>query len=150
RSSQNSRPRNVRGFSLLELVIVVAIALIVSAMAVPGIRRSLQYYAMRSAVTSVTGAIQSARYNAIFHGCRYQLVFTAASKSYTVASMVPPAGGSACLAAYGAAGPAIPIMGNGAALTANTTMQFLPNGTIQTVPASNPMQLTISYTSSGL
>jgi len=143
RSSQNSRPRKVRGFSLLELVIVVA-------MAVPGVRRSLQYYSLRSAVTSVTGAVQSARYNAIFHGCKYQLVFSAASKSYTVASQVPAAGANTCLAAFGAASTAIPLMGNGAALTADTTMQFFPDGTIVTVPASNPMQISVSYTSSGL
>jgi Tfp pilus assembly protein FimT len=150
RSSQNSGPRKVRGFSLLELVIVVSIAMIVVAMAIPGIRRTLQYYSLRSGVTSVTGAIQSARYNAIFHGCQYQLVFTAASKSYTVANRNPAAGGTACNGAFGAASAAVPLMGSGVALSSDVTMQFFPNGQITMVPAANPMTITLSYSSSGL
>jgi hypothetical protein len=75
---------------------VVAIAMIVMASAIPGIRRMSQLYAMHAAVTSVTGAIQAARYNAIFHGCRYQVVFTAATKSYTVANQVGAAGAQTC------------------------------------------------------
>src|SRR5690242_18301687 len=92
RSSKQHPVRTARGFSLIELVVVVAIAMIVMASAIPGIRRMSQLYAMHAAVTSVTGAIQAARYNAIFHGCRYQVVFTAATKSYTVANQVGAAG----------------------------------------------------------
>lgn len=148
RRSQLHGSRRGRGFSLLELVIVIAIAMIVVAMAVPGTRRLLQNYNMRSSVTSLTGAIQSARYNAIFHGCKYQLVFS--GSSYTVASQVPAAGSSTCLAAYSAASTAIPLQGRGVNLTATTTMQFLPNGQIQTVPAASPMSLQLTYPGSGL
>jgi type II secretory pathway pseudopilin PulG len=150
RSSHQHRAQGVRGFSLVELVIVLAIAMIVMGMAVPGIRRSLQYYALRSAVTSVSGAIQSARYQAIFHGCKYQLVFTAASYSYTVANQIPAAGNSTCTGVYGPASAAIPLMGRGVALAADTTMQFLPNGTIATVPSTSPMTLGLNYAGSGL
>jgi len=90
RRSSIRSARSARGFTIVELVIVVAIAMVVIAMAVPGIRRVTQLYAMRSAVTSLTSAIQSARYNAIFHGCRYQLVFTAASKSAPESWQRPP------------------------------------------------------------
>jgi prepilin-type N-terminal cleavage/methylation domain-containing protein len=149
RSSKQYPIRAARGFTLIELVIVVAIAMVVMAMAVPGIRRVTQLYAMRAAVTSLTGAIQSARYNAIFHGCRYQLVFTAATKSYTVANMVPAAGGQTCNAVYSAPGPAIPIQGRGASLGANVTLQFLPSGFVQSVPAG-AIAMTVSYAGSGL
>ncbi len=104
RSSKQTPPRSSTGFSLVELVIVVAIALIVMAIAIPGIRRSLQFYSLRSGITSVTGAIQSTRYQAIFHGCRYQIVFSAAAYSYTVANQVPAAGNSTCTGVYGAPG----------------------------------------------
>src|SRR5437870_6708095 len=100
RSTKQHSVRTARGFSLVELVIVVAIALIVMAIAVPGIRRSLQYYSLRSGTTSLTGAIQSARYNAIFHGCKYQVVFASATKSYTVANQNPAPGGTACNRAF--------------------------------------------------
>jgi type IV fimbrial biogenesis protein FimT len=149
RRSSIQSARRSRGFSVVELVIVVAIAMVVMAMAVPGIRRITQLYAMRAAVTSLTGAIQSARYNAIFHGCRYQLAFTAATKSYTVANMVPAAGGQACTAAYSAPGPAIPLQGRGATLGANITLQFLPSGFVQSVPAG-AIAMTVSYAGSGL
>ena len=150
RSSTQHSARTDRGFSLVELVIVVAIALIVMAMAVPVIRRTLQFYALRSGVTSLTGAIQAARYQAIFHGCRYQVVFNAAAYNYTVANQVPAAGVSACTGVYGAPGAAIPLMGRGVALGATTTMQFLPDGTVVTVPATNPMTLQLTYTGSAL
>jgi len=150
RRSQIHGSRQVRGFSLVELVIVVAIAMIVMAMAVPGIRRSLQFLSFKSATTSVSGAIQAARYNAIFHGCRYQLVFTQASNSYTVANQVPAAGNTTCTGVYGTPSAAIPLPSKGISLTANTTMQFFPDGTVATSPASNPMTISLSYTASGL
>ena len=150
RSSQQHPARTARGFSLVEMVIVVAIAMVVMAIAVPGIRRSLQYYSLRSGVTSLTGAIQSARYNAIFHGCKYQVVFASATKTYTVANQNPAPGGTACNAAFSAPGAALPLMGRGVTLGSDVTMQFSPNGQIITVPAATPMQITMSYTSSGL
>ena len=149
RSSKTHSTRTARGFSLIELVIVVAIAMIVMAAAIPGIRRMSQLYAMRAAVTSVTGAIQAARYNAIFHGCRYQVVFTAATKSYTVANQVGAAGAQTCNAAYSVPGAAIPIQGRGTTLGADITLQFLPSGVVQSVPAG-AINMKISYAGTGL
>jgi prepilin-type N-terminal cleavage/methylation domain-containing protein len=149
RSSKSHPARTARGFSLIELVIAVAIALIVMATAIPGIRRMSQLYAMRATVTSVTGAIQAARYNAIFHGCRYQVVFTAATKTYTVANQVGAAGAQTCNAAYSLPGPAIPIQGRGTTLGANITLQFLPSGVVQSVPAG-AINMNISYAGTGI
>ena len=147
-SKQHPVP-TARGFSLVELVVVVAIAMIVMATAIPGIRRMSQLYAMRSAVTSVTGAIQAARYNAIFHGCRYQLAFSAAANTYTVANQVGAAGAQTCTAAYSAPGAAIPIQGRGTTLGADITLQFLPSGVVQAVPAG-AINMKISYAGTGL
>ena len=47
------RARAARGFTLLELVIVVAIGMILAGMAIPFIGNTLRVYRMRSAVTSV-------------------------------------------------------------------------------------------------
>jgi prepilin-type N-terminal cleavage/methylation domain-containing protein len=139
------RRASARGFSLLELVIVVAIALVVIAMAIPGINNALHYYSLRSAVSSLTGAIQSARYQAIFHGCRYQLVFTQSSYSYTVANEVPVAGSTTCSATYGTASAAIPLMGTNVTLGGNSTLQFLPNGQVtSTVGPTSPITFTLT------
>src|SRR5947209_20573770 len=115
--------RTLPGSSHAALMIVVPTALIVRAIAAPGIRRPLQYYSLRSGTTSLTGAIQSARYNAIFHGCKYQVVFASATKSYTVTNQNPAPGGTACNAAFSAPGAAVPLMGSGVSLGADVTMQ---------------------------
>jgi prepilin-type N-terminal cleavage/methylation domain-containing protein len=83
------RARRAGGFTLLELLVVIAIAGVLAAMAVPTIVNTLRVYRMRSAVSSVTGAISSARYQAIFHGCKTQIVFTASSYSYQIQSEQP-------------------------------------------------------------
>src|SRR4029077_16047383 len=70
------RRANSRGFSLIEMVIVVAISLILAGIAIPRAVEALRQYRLRSAVASLTGAIQSTRYQAIFHGCAYQLAFS--------------------------------------------------------------------------
>jgi type IV fimbrial biogenesis protein FimT len=145
-SNKQHRPKGLRGFSLIELVVVVAIAMVLSAMAVPAIRSSLQTYALRSAVGSLTSAIQSARYQAIFQGCQVQLTFQAATYNYTVASKVPPAGSQACLPAFGAAGNAIPLSGNGVALGGDSTLQFFPSGQVgATAGPANPITFTLTY-----
>lgn len=147
RKYSHRRRLSSRGFSLIELVVVVLIITITTAIAIPIVQNSLRYYAMRSAISSVTAAVEAARYQAIFHGCRYQLVFTAASYSYTVASMVPTtAGATTCLATYGTAGTAIPLMGRGVALGSNSTLQFLPSGQVtSTVGPTNPISFTLTY-----
>lgn len=132
-----------RGFTLLELVLVLAVAGVLSAIAIPGIATSLRYLALRSAVASMTGAIQSTRYQAIFHGCQYQLVFSSATYSYTVASESPAVGGTTCLAAFGAAGPAVPLEGTGVGLNAPVTLVLHPSGLVQaTVGNLNTIVLT--------
>jgi prepilin-type N-terminal cleavage/methylation domain-containing protein len=119
-----------RGFTLIELVVVVAIAMIVMAFAIPLVQNSLRYYALRSAVSSLTGAIQSNRYQAIFHGCQYQVAFKAATYDYTVSSKIPAAGGTQCLLGFGAASAAIPLAGRGVALNTDVTIVFHPSGQV--------------------
>jgi prepilin-type N-terminal cleavage/methylation domain-containing protein len=135
------------GFTLIELLIVVAIGIVTTAIAVPVIQNSLRYYALRSAVSAVTGAIQSNRYNAIFHGCQYQVAFTASTNSYTVATTSDPAGSGTCLAALGTPSAAIPLPGasRGASLAANSTLVFYPSGKVTaTLGPANPATLTLN------
>jgi prepilin-type N-terminal cleavage/methylation domain-containing protein len=139
------RARTARGFTLLELLVVIAIASVLAAMAVPVIVNTLRVYRMRAAISSVTGAISSARYQAIFHGCKTQIVFTAASYSYQVSSEQPAYGGQACLTAYANVGGAVPLMGQGVAINQNVTFTFSPGGGVSSTPAMSPMQMTLTY-----
>jgi Tfp pilus assembly protein FimT len=130
---------------MLELLVVIAIASILAAMAIPGFVNTLRIYRMRSAVSSVTGAISSTRYQAIFHGCKTQVVFTASSYSYQLQSEQPAYGGQACLTAFANVGSAVPLMGKGMALNQNVTLTFTPGGGVGSTPAMNPIQMVLSY-----
>lgn len=79
---------------LLELTMTLAAGLILAAMAVPVVRSSVQYFRVRSAVSSITGAIQSTRYRAIFDGCPYNIAFNGTANTFQVASEAALAGGS--------------------------------------------------------
>jgi Tfp pilus assembly protein FimT len=131
RCSKKYRHCGSPGFTILELVIVVGIAMVLAAIAVPSIQSSLRTFAVKSAVSSLTGAIQGNRYQAIFHGCPYQVAFTAATYSYQVSSEAPAAGGTNCLAAYANVGTAIPLQGSGVTLNQDVTLVFHPSGQVQ-------------------
>ena len=146
RKGATVRARAARGFTLLELVIVVAIGMILAGLAVPIINNTLRVYKMRSSVTSVTSAISNARYQAIFHGCKTQIAFTAAAVStYQISSQQPAFGGQACLAAYAAVTPVTPLMGQGIALNQNVTLTFSPGGGVSSTPAMNPIRMILTY-----
>ena len=144
RTRARVRVRGSRGFTLLELVLVVAVGMILAAMAVPVIGNTMRIYSMRSAISSLTGAISSSRYQAIFHGCKSQVVITKATYSYQVQSEAPAFGGQACAAAFTNVGGAIPLMGRGVALSADITLTFSPGGSVVSNPAASPITLTLS------
>lgn len=145
RKGASVRARAARGFTLLELLVVIAIASILAAMAVPGFVNTLRVYKMRSAVSSVTGLISNARYQAIFHGCKTQIVFTASSYTYQISSEQPAYGGQACLTAYAPITPVLPITGQNIAINQTVTFTFSPGGNVASTPAMNPMVMTLSY-----
>jgi prepilin-type N-terminal cleavage/methylation domain-containing protein len=137
------RRGNSRGFSLIELVIVVAISLVLVGIAVPRAVEALRQIRLRTAVSSLTGAIQSTRYQAIFHGCSYQIAFSAAAYNYQVSTEAAAAGGQVCNAAFANVGNPIPLAGSNVTLNAPVTLLFSPSGTVTaTVGAANNIQLT--------
>ncbi len=117
------------------------------AMAVPVIQNTLNVYALRSSITSVTSVISSSRYQAIFHGCKTQVVFNAAGYTYQLQSEAPAYGGSVCAGAFANVNtPAVlPLQGRGPALGANITLTFGPGGAVSSTPAASPITLVLTY-----
>ena len=97
-----------------------------------------------STIAAFTGAIQSTRYQAIYHGCPYQLAFSSAAMTYTVASQVPAVGNTSCLAAMGVPSAAIPLPGRGVKLTGDLTLLFHPSGQVQATVGTLAPVLTYS------
>lgn len=130
------------GFSLLELLIVVAIGVVVTGMAIPMTINAMRTYRLNAAVASATGAIQSTRYAAVMHGYSYEITFTPATNSYQVYAMIPPA------STYSALGTAIPISRPGdVAISRTVTYKFAAGGTVSetSTPQNMSFQITNGY-----
>lgn len=125
------------GFSLIEMLVVIAIVGVLAAMAIPAFMNSMNGYRLSGAVAATAGAIQSTRFQAIMQGYQYQLVFSSSTASYQVSNKVPPA------TSFSAVGSAIPIARQGDVTLNITTMTytFSPNGTVTWNPGGTNLQI---------
>jgi type IV fimbrial biogenesis protein FimT len=152
--SRNTRGN--RGFTLIELVLVVAIILLITAMAAPVARNMVRNYRLNAASSSVASAIQASRYQSIMVGCPYTLAFTKTSQNYQVATQTITGTPPACATTFSNSGSAVPWAStNEIAISADTTLQFNPSGTVQANTGALTFDLTLgtmkkSFTVSGV
>ncbi len=73
-----------RAFTLIEIMIVVAILGLIAAMGLPSIIKALQKEGMRKAISDVTDVCASARAKAIFTGQPVAVVFHPGEKTFSV------------------------------------------------------------------
>ena len=132
---------HARGFSLVEMLVVLVVAIVMTAIAIPSVTSGVRSYRLNGAVSGVTWAIHSTRYQALMEGYPFQVVFSSATNSYLIQSMKPPA------VAYSnvdtSANPSVPFSGYPVVLSANTTLSFRPNGYV--TPAVGTLVFTITY-----
>ena len=143
RDSSPHVPRRIRnrGYSLLELIGVIAIGMIMAAMSLPIIKSVLQTYRLQSAASTISGGIASTRYKAIVDGCPYAIAIKQASNTYQVSTTST---GGTCAAAFSNVGPAIPFgYTTQIGLNQDTTFQFSPGGSVQVT--SGAQSFTLSY-----
>jgi len=113
------------------MAFVVAIGTVITTISVPMTKTALKAYHLNAAVSAVTGAIQSTRYQAIMHGYHYNITFDTASQSYQVGSKAPPATG------FSNVGTAIPWCPTGdVTMSPSTTLEFFPGGTVTATTGS--------------
>jgi prepilin-type N-terminal cleavage/methylation domain-containing protein len=133
-----------RGFTLIEMLIGVAIGTVLTVVAVPVITAEVQVLRLSSAVTAAAQSIQAARFQAIQNGYPYNITFTPSTFTYQVANEVPPA------TTFSNVGTAVPLSGTILTLNASTVLQFAPNGVVTcttcgTGMAVNGAVMTITY-----
>ena len=129
----------LRGFSIVELLIVVLVGLILTAMTIPQVKSGIYQYRLDGALASSTWAIQSTRYEALVQGAQYQVVFTKASNSYQIQSSAD--GGVTFTNLAGTS--AVPLSGSKTVLNQDTTLRFKPNGFVSAPVGA--LNFTITY-----
>lgn len=127
------------GFSLIEMVLTIAIALVLLAMGVPKLQSAISNYQLTGAVNSASWEIQATRYQAIMNGYPYELAFSAANNTYQVSNDNAWPG----TVTFANVGTAVPITSARVVISAPTTFQFKPNGTVSAVAGA--MTFTITY-----
>jgi type II secretory pathway pseudopilin PulG len=132
------------GFSLIETAVVLLIAMITAAFALPVVQTTVNRYQLKSATSAATWAIQSTRFQALEQGYSYQVTFSGGAggvnPTYQIAS--EPIGSTT----YSNIGAAVPVSGKPVVLGATIVFQFQPNGMVTTLPASSaPYTFTIGY-----
>ena len=142
-----SRPpfHSARGMTVLELLIVVSIGIVMTAMAVPAVRSATRYFQLRAAVASVSGTIQTTRYQALKVGYPYRLVLDNAAGTMQVQNDPSDTG------AWANVDTTVPISGSGnpVSLNAAVTLTFRPGGmvTSPSADANGNTAMTVTFQS---
>lgn len=76
-------PKVCRAFTLIEIMVVVAIIGLVAAMGMPSMLKALQKDGMRKAISDLTEVCQTARANAVLHSRAVSVIFKPGEKSFS-------------------------------------------------------------------
>jgi len=138
RSNPALRPKSSNfcepGFTLIELIMIMVIGLILTLVSVPLITNVYQTFRVNAAISAVTGAIQTTRYQAISNGYPFRVVFSKANSNYQVQSDPNLAG------TFANVGSPVPLS-NAAVLGQDTTILCHPGGLITATVGSTTLTL---------
>ena len=138
------------GFTIIEILVTITIALILTAMAIPLLQNVLTGYRLNGAVSSMSGIIQSTRYQAIFNGYPFQVVIDKTAMTYQVTSDPNRAGAFTNFCVPAAASCPVSLTGSSipVAIGANTTITFSPGGSVTSTTAAGGLtQIVVTYKS---
>jgi Tfp pilus assembly protein PilE len=132
---RSKRFGNARGFSMVELLMVAAIGMILTGIAIPQVKTQMYNYQLNSAVAMAKWAIQSTRFQSLMKGYRYQVAFSAANKNYQIQNL--PSGTT-----YQNVGTKVPLSSWAISVNQDTTINFQPNGRVTATVGSNVFTIT--------
>lgn len=130
--------RSCPGFTLMELMVAVAVMTIMLAAATPVIQSTIAYFQLRSAVSAVTGAVQTTRYQAISNGYKFRVAFDPTTRTYQVSS--DPTG----TGTFTNSGGAMSFGGSLVNMANSATLEFSPSGSVSLVAGQSPVVLNCS------
>jgi prepilin-type N-terminal cleavage/methylation domain-containing protein len=113
------------GFTLIELMVAMAIGLVMTAVSVPLVNRVFTTYKMKAAIAAVNGGILKSRYQAISAGYPLALVINAGNSTVQVQSDPTDTG------VFANVGTPVPFSSLRNIVAANMTLVFRPGGAIQ-------------------
>jgi prepilin-type N-terminal cleavage/methylation domain-containing protein len=140
--SQRTVRDRCSGFSLLEMLIVVAVAGVIAAIALPNMMLTIRRMYLNSATSSLSGAIMSTRYQSIATGCPMQLAISTGTYQVSTEQVIAGAGIPACAGVWSywcangqSATTACPVQYSNSNIylvspTPPVTLQFNPSGTV--------------------
>jgi Tfp pilus assembly protein PilE len=115
--------RRSSGFTVLELLLVVAVGIILAGVAIPMMSSAMNNMHVNSVVDAITGAVSKTRYQSIMTSQPYTLAITAPSNTYVVTNVTT-----------GTASATVPLPNQTVAINSGTaatyTFTFCPNGTV--------------------
>ena len=126
---------HARGYSLVELLFVVAIGIILMGIAIPQVKTQMYNYRLNSAVAMAKWAIQSTRFQALMKGYKYQVAFSAANNNYQIQNL--PSGTT-----YQNVGTTVPLSSWPMPVSQDTTINFQPNGRVTEPVGTNSFTIT--------
>jgi prepilin-type N-terminal cleavage/methylation domain-containing protein len=128
------------GFTLVELLTVVAIGLIITVIAIPIANSVTKTFQLKGAVASAAGVIKATRYQAIAQGYPMQVVITKATATYQIQADPTKTAAGLFDGNFVNVGNAEPLSGSGLTPTlgANITLYFSPSGKVSLTTAPGP------------
>jgi len=143
--TNNSR---CRGWTLAEMMVVVAIIGVLVKISLPSIQNTILTYRLSAAAASAASAVQQTRFQAIQIGCPYTVAFATGSTTYQVqwekiSNATPPV----CATTFTNVGPAIPwTTSGGIRVTSSPTFQFSPGGIVTATVGGANCAMPCSFT----
>jgi Tfp pilus assembly protein FimT len=135
---QMTKRRATAGFTMIETVMVLLVSLVLMAFAIPLVTSVVYGYRLRGAVSSVTWAIQSTRFQALEEGYPFRVTISGATSPVYQISSAP-----VTPTTFTNLGSPVPVSGTTVTLNQTTALDFSPNGSV--TASTGALACTIAY-----